>query len=212
MVFQHIRNFINRLAAYCYPILIVLSFFIVAASSYYYYKQYSVPQQALNLVTTLAKSRMDRLEKFLQRQISFAHILASHEAIQETLGNIPKSTENSFSTLKVFLEEAGNAENYYNTLLADAQGHVIFSNFSENYVGVDLFKKPASESPLGSSVLRARMMATYDVTSFNFDPILKQPAIFVVAPVYTQGNHLQYYSRLFITRTNRRYFCRYKKS
>lgn len=178
-----------------YWIGIVLFFIaLIATFGAYIYYNYALSTEVGRVQEFFKRSLSNKTERillYLKKHIESSENIAKEVEMQEAFSKLatPESSQEYKKALASFLDEHATEEGYKNTLLINKDGRVLFCDFSEKYVGLNLREKPQDYSALGRSYMRVMMGLSLDIAEFKYDDILKRPALFVSVPVF-KGSEL----------------------
>ncbi len=177
---------------------LALGLLIASAVSwgFYLYKRMVIVHEMEQKLTGTVQERSEQIINYLRKQIVHASDLARQTEIYDgvmALGTLSNEelkgphAQQTAQKLVLFLEEFSNQESFRNTILVSKDGHTFFSDYAPEYVGIQLTDPKNSSSALAESYLRAIMSLTPDVSTFSYDPILKQVALFITVPIFKEN-------------------------
>ncbi|HLJ31731.1 MAG TPA: cache domain-containing protein [Candidatus Babeliales bacterium] len=159
-----------------------LFIFILTCSAFgvYYYLYYStIPhyQQALH---KMAQTRTEQINTFLNTQENYALQLSKEPALINLLKNNTATTDQAIVHL---LSTQQSTMGFKNIFLINNTGTILFSTTKDNIANISITESRYKNSSLSQSYQRASMTLTTDFSSFNFNDVLNEPALFITIPV-----------------------------
>ena len=179
---------------------ISLTLIPLIGGSWYFLQRYENALQetmAANLLQ-ITNKKYDQIDHFFQERYADISLLSNRPSIRYAITNLkdlwqhqsPKSQSyqsliNSMDQTMLAFMESGN---YYDLLLMDAVGNVLYSVARESDLGTNLFSGPYRESKLAEGVEIALNLLQTNQTMFaSYAPSLGRKASFLVAPVLQEG-------------------------
>lgn len=173
----------------------------LAAMSWLYLRAFeeALAQTVLRNVVSIADKKADQIDQFIHERISDGKVLVQDRAVCQTLGalsaafhqgGLPATVE-ADRRYRVSLSQRIETMQYYDLLLIDGKGNVVFSLKREADLGTNLESGPYRDSGLAQGWRHAMQILQTDLTEFApYAPSSDTPAAFVVAPVIENGRPL----------------------
>lgn len=170
------------------------------AGSWYFLQRYEQALQktmAANLLE-ISNKKYDQIDRFFQERYADMNLLSSRSSVQNAIADFVKlwhqqspqspiyqqSLASTDENMMTFLE----AGDYYDLLLIDPDGNVLYSVTREAELGTNLFTGPYRESELAKGVEIALTLLQTNQTLFApYAPSKGRKASFLVAPVLHEG-------------------------
>lgn len=152
---------------------------------YHYLKDSLIPKHQ-KILQNMATKRTDEIDIFLNEQEKNAVKLSQKSIIVTALDNAYKKITPSSSyieELNHFLSPYAEQMLFKNILLIDTNGNIIFSTTKNDLTSININKNHFTNSALSASCERANMTFTNDFSSFTFDELLQEPALFITIPI-----------------------------
>ena len=164
------------------PLSIALFVITCGIFGWYRYAHYSIIPTYQKNLSTIVDQRFQEIDNYLVQQEKYAIELSKESLIIAALENVPANN------LSYILSSYQSSMDFENILLINKDGIIIFSTTKENLIGTDL--KNHTASSLGKSYERAMMALTNDFSQFNFNELLKQPALFITIPLLKEKKYI----------------------
>jgi len=130
----------------------------------------------------------DDLEK---KATQISRLPAVENALEQIKTIQPEDAQakNILSKLETSVKECIAAEPalFKNILLATAEGKMIFSLNQPKYRGFTFNQKSTENNELVFSAQRSYMCLVSDISTFSFDEIIKEPAVYITIPIFKNG-------------------------
>ena len=158
----------------------------------------SIQESVLEHLDAIADKNADAILTYLEERLTEASLLAKSNYAQQALDTLPAllkqegipSSRYMSMQQKIYdyffsaLDDAG----YYDVLIIDTAGDVIFSVLRESDLGTNLNTGPYRDSTLAQAQREATALITPQVTQAHaYAPSNNRPAIFVVNPIFRSG-------------------------
>ena len=160
--------------------LLSLFFVSVAATiilgGIYYSRSKKLLPHSSELVTSIAEQRGEQIAKFIAQQESNAVTVAQLPIVAQLI--VGKVTHESFAKQ---IQRYADLFEVENILVIEPSGKVLFSLDQAVATGTRLFDVP---SELSYSLMRVVLSMTPDVSSFEFDPLIKRTAVYSSVPIF----------------------------
>ncbi|WP_052501544.1 hybrid sensor histidine kinase/response regulator [Thiomicrospira microaerophila] len=154
-------------------------------------------QTALNHLSAIADRKMVEVNQFIAERIvsarHIAHVRCTHQAMVNFTRYPVFSTEWEtqaqayLKDISVLYEDGG----YYDLLLMDSDGNVVFSAIRESDLGTNLNTGPYKDSALAQAHRDVSSLLQTQITKAEpYAPSREQVAIFVVSPMVEDGRFL----------------------
>lgn len=154
----------------------------------------TLQQSELESLSTLADKKAEQINTYINERMIDGQLLAksfvTHDLLQlhvvkntdsQTSGSKEKLYHDYFRTL---FETVG----YYDLLLIDVEGNVVFSIRHEPDFGTNLNTGPYRDTALANAHREAVALLDTQITQAHaYEPSRGKPAIFVVTPMFTEG-------------------------
>ncbi len=186
----------NKIITALHAISVILGIGLLCFTTYlsffYIYKQSQIIPHYEEVLTTKGKEYVQNVMAFFDAQKEISSKLAAQlgESVK-TLNSQDLKDSDAQATLtgirtktNEFLTQMQENAGFKNIMLVKITGDVVFMLHENKYLGTNLRQKPISLSSLGLSYLRAQMMLVSDISQFNYDEILKTPALFISLPIF----------------------------
>jgi diguanylate cyclase (GGDEF)-like protein/PAS domain S-box-containing protein len=170
----------------------------MAGSAWLYLSSFrlGLEETMLRNLASIADKKSDQIEAFLAERLKDAIVQSSRERVAQALQVLsPIASQGSdalrregeqFQSTFLPLVDAGQ---FYDVLLIDVSGNVVFSVKHESDFGSNLLSRAAESSVLSSQFKRAMDSLDADFSSFQpYEPSHEQVASFVVVPVLLDGH------------------------
>lgn len=151
--------------------------------AWYYYARFSIIPSYEKNFSTILNDRASQVSTYLNEQEKYALQLSQEATIITALSSSKKSDKLAHS-INTHKETMG----FKNILLVDKQGTIIFSTTQKDLGGTNL--KEYTNSSLGKSYERATMTLTNDFSTFNFNELLQEPALFITIPILKEKKYI----------------------
>ncbi|MGZ5051791.1 MAG: ATP-binding protein [Methylobacter sp.] len=156
--------------------------------------QHTLQQSVMEGLSSLADKKADQINTYLDERLKDAQLLAKSFAAQDILqAHTPygKETMNGGSVERIYRDyfrTMFESVGYYDMLLTDINGNVVFSIQHESDYGSNLNTGPYRDSALADAHREAIALLDMQITQAKpYGPSAGKPAIFVVAPVFQAG-------------------------
>jgi len=175
---------LKKVIKYSTFFLFIVTASIFALYNYFYYS--TIPAYEKKL-TAMVHERAQEINNYLNQQEKNAVKLSSEATILDAFSKKENSAQRNPSTGSGRAEEetllAAHKElmGFSNVFLIDKTGTIIFSTAEKIGVGTNITEHTTSS--LGTSYERAAMTLTNDFSSFNFNELLQEPALFITIPI-----------------------------
>lgn len=172
----------KRLAKYGAPVLCI--FLIITAAIYYEYshiKAQLIPETQKYLESIL-NERSNEIYVYLDQQEKLIQDLAHDEKFIEIFMGDTKNIDKDKldSATKLYRE----LPTINNLLFIQYNGDIIASmENQENFKGKNILQAPWNTSDLSESFMRSSMTLTTDISGFEFNQLIKKPALFISTPI-----------------------------
>jgi hypothetical protein len=179
-----IGNYVDRHYRF---FLVMTAMIFVGSLATYGFHAFLIMIEKRRIAAELAVSldtRTNRVLEYVKKSFEASKLIAKNKKIQEAFGRLANPTEEYRHELTLFLEEVATEESTKSTLLLNADGYVLFSDFAPKYVGQNVQEDGLANSALGLSIMRVRMGLSPDIANFLYDDVLERPALFVTIPVF----------------------------
>jgi signal transduction histidine kinase/CheY-like chemotaxis protein len=154
-------------------------------------------QTALNHLSAIADRKMVEVNQFIAERIvsarHIAHVRCTHQAMIDFTrypvfsGEWEVRAEAYLKDISVLYEDGG----YYDLLLMDSDGNVVFSAIRESDLGTNLNTGPYKDSALAQAHRDVSSLLQTQITKAEpYAPSREQVAIFVVSPMVDDGRFL----------------------
>jgi len=168
------------------PLSILLLILTCGTFGWYQYIYHSILPTYEKKLSTIAQTRKQEINQYLEQQEKNALKLAQEDSILKALSNAPQTTSpNTIEQQNIAALIATHKEEmeFKNILLVNKNGKIIFSTTKKDLLTTDLNKSEYTNSSLGKSHERATMTLTNDFSNFNFNELLNEPALFITIPI-----------------------------
>ncbi len=165
---------------------------------YLYQLEASLRQQALVEMSHLADKKADQIDAFINERLADARVLARSEQISAALhlmgdalahGGVAGSEHRRRSArfdpdFREYLEASG----YYDLLLIDTAGNVVYTVDKESDLGSNLLNGPLRNTELARGFRQAMATLSMELTPFHpYVPSNNQVSAFIVKPLMEAG-------------------------
>lgn len=162
-----------------------------------FYMERNLQQIALNHLSAIADRKMVEFNQFVDKRVvssrHIAHVRCTHEAMQH-FNRYPLGSENwerhaqrYLKDVSVLYEDGG----YYDLLLMNAEGDVVFSALRESDLGTNLLSGPYSDTKLAFAFRDASSLLQTQISRAEaYRPSEQQVSIFVVSPILQDGQFI----------------------
>jgi diguanylate cyclase (GGDEF)-like protein/PAS domain S-box-containing protein len=153
----------------------------------------ALTETVLQNVSSIADKKADQIDSFINERLADAETYSRRPSVRQALADFSRAYQRGglaataevarhyHAELGTLLESA----NYYDLLLIDTQGNVVFSIDHESDLGSNLANGPYRDSGLTTGWRRAMLGLQTDLTSFKpYAPSSGKIAAFLVAPVF----------------------------
>jgi two-component system, sensor histidine kinase and response regulator len=170
---------------------LLLSPLPLAGLSWLYLEAFKAGQQETVLanLVSIADKKAHQIDAYLGERLADAGWLAHSRITQEALTAVPADGQAAAyqEHVRFLMEEVG----YYDLLLTDAAGEVVFSVLHEPDFGTNLDDGPYRDSLLAKAHRDALTRLTTQVTpAAPYAPSDRRAAVFIVTPVLREGRPL----------------------
>ena len=155
---------------------------------FYSYLRYSIIPTYQQKMAVMAQTRATEINTYLNEQEKNAIQLSQEPVIIDLLNNKPdnKGEQQSITALiSTHKEPMG----FKNIVLVGSNGTILFSTKKE-LIGININQPLHTNSSLGKSYERASMTLTNDFSSFNFNTLLQEPALFITIPILKEKKYI----------------------
>ena len=170
--------------------LLLVGVVVLAAVGYSYYQsaQHIVPQYSKHLSGS-ARKHAESISDYLVQQEKNSALLAQSPEITKMIAGFSETKDGKVpKEFASFIKEQADFFGYKNLLLIDTKGDVLFALAQEKLLGINLYDRPYNKSELARSFFRVMMSMTSDVSSYAFDPIINQPALYLSIPLFKDNS------------------------
>lgn len=161
---------IKKIIGYTTPL-----FFIVTAGAFgvYNYMYFSIIPTYQKKLTTMIHERSQEINKYLNEQEKQATELSSSFA--QDMNN---AQEKALENVKFGMKNTG----FKNLFFIDKSGTIIFSTTQkDNIIGTNIYQQ--TDSSLKKTYERASLTLTTDFSTFTYNELLQEPALFITIPI-----------------------------
>ncbi|MFI5332923.1 MAG: hypothetical protein ACHQVS_02355 [Candidatus Babeliales bacterium] len=179
---------------YCAYALIASILLCAGTTFWYFHAKTVVHEKVTKQLADTIDERTLQIRNYIQSIMSIGIERAQHAKIIEASEKLtPLSavqlaapeTKSFIDDVNSFLEEKSTPDTFRNSILIAPDGRVVYSDFAQSYIGVNLFvDKGYPHYPLAEAASRILMTFTPDVSEFDYDPVLKRLAFFVCIPIF----------------------------
>jgi|GEM_PF-589139 len=172
----------------------------LALLAYFYVREFEVSlrQQAMLEMSRLADKKADQIDSYVNERLADVRVLAASERIREAMNLFgaaaTRNPETGIGPLRLpahfdrdfqdYLDSTG----YYDLLLIDVDGNVIYSVAKESDLGSNLFNGPLHNSELARAFRRAMATLSQELSPFSaYAPSANRLAAFLVQPLMENG-------------------------
>ena len=145
-------------------------------------------------MATIADKKVDQIDRHLAERLADVRKLSRQELIRDgiaTLGTVfraegqqPATYTRATERLRNVLVGSGAADGFYDLLLIDTAGNVVYTLMQEPELGTSLRDGPYRDTPLAEGFEAAMRTGETRLTRFAlYAPSQNRPAAFMVAPV-----------------------------
>ena len=144
----------------------------------YYYLYYSTIPHYQQLLHHMAQTRTEQINTFLNTQENYALQLSKETALINVLKN--NKADQAIASL---LNTQQSSKGFKNIFLINNAGTILFSTTKNDIAHTSITEARYKSSSLSQSYQRASMTLTTDFSSFNFNEVLNEPALFITVPI-----------------------------
>ena len=179
---------------------ILTSLLPLALLAYFYVREFeiSLRQQAMLEMSRLADKKADQIDSYVNERLADIRVLAASERIRlamKLLNMIPTRNQNTGiepqhlpahfdRDFQDFLDNTG----YYDLLLIDVDGNVVYTVAKESDLGSNLLSGPLRNSELTRGFRRAMSTLSQELSPFSaYVPSANRLAAFLVQPLMENG-------------------------
>jgi len=167
---------------------LLLSLLPLAGLAYIYIQAFeqSLTETALTNLASVANKKADQIDDYINERLANSRLLSKLDITRSALLEV--SQDNSARYRDYFLN-LFDSVGYYDLLLTDRAGNVVFSIRQEADFGSNLNTGPYRDSALARAHREAMALLDTQITPVApYAPSNDKPAIFVVTPVLDQGH------------------------
>ena len=158
----------------------------------------SLRETVLANMSTIADKKAEQIDSYIAERLTDAQQLSQRESIRNgiiTLGQAFRSSgqnapayQSTARQLGDYFKTSNSAEDFYDLLLMDTAGNVVFSLMQEPDLGTNLRHGPYRDTQLAKGFALAMQTLQTHLTRFAFyAPSGNRPAAFLSAPVLENG-------------------------
>lgn len=154
----------------------------------------SLQQSELDNLSSLADKKADQINTYINERLIDGQLLAkSFSALDILQTHVVQGVDSSQNTVKDqvyrdYFHTLFESVGYYDLLLTDIAGNVVFSIRHEPDFGSNLNTGPYRDSALADAHREAIALLDMQITQAHpYEPSAGKPAIFVVAPMFKAG-------------------------
>jgi hypothetical protein len=166
-------------------LLLTLSVALCSTFVLYRYTCYAIVPQYSKLVSDIAQTRQQEINKFLSEQEKNALTLSQNTLITEGLTQ-KKVDEPQQKAINTLLHSHQDKMLFKSILLIDPQGNILYSNTTPAIIDKNIITSQANLSSLNSCYQRAIMALTHDFSYFNFNELFQDNALFITVPILVE--------------------------
>lgn len=163
---------------------------LIAGLHYFILYKHTLTRKTQEL-TTIIDQRTQEIrnllvtqEKTIKKVLDQPDVIQSINKILEPASFFTSSdTSAATKKLEIALSSYRNLLDNKNFILFTPQGRVVFSD-TPVYTNVSLEQASFRDSALGQSVAQVIMTLTTSIAEFSYDPLIKEPAFFIVVPIF----------------------------
>lgn len=155
----------------------------------------ALTEAVLQNVSSIADKKSDEIDNFISERLADARVVSQQERLSLAISGLSEAfsrgglaatrdIDTKHRQWLETLEDFSHYGHYYDLLLIDAQGNVVFSLAHESDLGTNLITGPHRTSGLAQGYRQAMQLLQVDLTPFQaYEPSDNKIAGFVVAPV-----------------------------
>ncbi|MCK9394703.1 MAG: ATP-binding protein [Methylobacter sp.] len=158
----------------------------------------TLQQSALDNLSSLADTKSDRINTYINERLADSRLLAQSLAVLETLqahsvlqaneGIASPRYEAGEHVYRGYVSALFESMHYYDLLLIDTAGNVVFSILHESDFGSNLNTGPYRDTTLAKAHREAIALLDIQITQARpYAPSAGKPAIFIVSPIFKAG-------------------------
>ncbi len=158
----------------------------------------TLQQSALENLSSLADKKADQINTYINERLTDGRLLAKSAAALDTLqAHSGLNTDESIAKQRYRVEEQiyidyfhtlFNSVGYYDLLLTDADGNVVFSIKHEADLGTNLNTGPYRDTALANAHREAIALLDMQISQAQpYAPSADRAAIFIVVPMFKEG-------------------------
>lgn len=183
---------------------LLLGFLIVgllplASLAWYYLHTFenALSANVLQNLSSIADKKADQIRSYIDERLADARLYANHPGLREALRLYNEHDASSggarlsMGHLHEEIAHLGERGNYYDVLLINAEGDVVFSLREGDELGTNLINGPYQDSNLATGLRHAVNFLQVDLTRFaHYPPSGNLAVAFAIAPVLEDGRVL----------------------
>ncbi|SEP88060.1 diguanylate cyclase (GGDEF) domain-containing protein [Ectothiorhodospira magna] len=169
-------------------LLVVLPILLLTSYMLHAYEQ-AMEHAVVQGMATMADQKHREIDTYLRERLHETQLLSQSAQVRGTIEDTPQTLQDHEvqSFLDTFMQQTG----YYDLLLINAQGDVVFSILEEDDLNTNLLHGPYQDTALAQGFQRARQLLTTDLTGFYpYPPSADAVAAFMVSPVLHDGRFI----------------------
>ncbi len=159
----------------------------------------SLRETLLANMATIADKKAGQIDSYMAERLDDVRHLSRRAAIRDGLVELEQARRSddlnsptyreAMARLHATLEDSGAAKGFYDLLLVDTSGNVLFTLLHEPDLGSNLMQGPYRDSQLAKAYEHAMRTRQPHLSRFApYAPSSNRPAAFLVAPVMKDGN------------------------
>lgn len=167
-----------------YGVLLLCILSVITSALYYkcsHMKSQLIPETEQYLISTLDE-RSNEIYSYLDQQEKLINSLArDQKIINMFMGDIKNIDKNTRDVVVQLYHELAAVKNI---IFIEHNGEIIASMENQKDLkGKNILKEPWNTSGLSESFMRSSMTLTTDISAFEFNQLLKRPALFLTTPI-----------------------------
>lgn len=152
----------------------------------YIYLHHSIIPKYEQKLLKLVNNHEKELNTYLNQQEKNAIELSEEITILNLLTNPAPITADEQKKLSSLIAQHQQTMGFKNILLIDKKGTICFSTTKKNITDININQPSYTNASIGKSYERASMTLTNDVSHFNFNDLLQEPALCISIPILKQ--------------------------